>query len=372
MKNKFFSTVFLVAVFMSTQAQFGGQIKRVKDKISEKKVAETNINSKSMINDEYAVSENGKSMYNDEVKISFSSAPFKASNSQISNNFTTGNRIYAKLTTQKGSLKEALKIGDNDDGIKIYLVLYNTEGEKLKKFSSIAETFEINTVQAGRNFLTLDILPDPANFDNGKQSDLYVGAAFAYGHNQFTFTQNGDYRVGLFVKNEKVDDWGKPIYGEDIIFADFFNYNFAAKDAGTIVKESKTINEAKNNSVKNAITPLPKQWVEKTFTPVMGFTQAQLTMMYENSFDTKLDAHSVVKLHASSSNGGWTVQSNDYGIPIYRYSNQWYTIFIKYSNGGSCYFQGFGLRQQYNGSGIYGKAFIDKNEYHMADCGSMK
>ncbi len=104
----------------------------------------------------------------------------------------------------------------------------------------------------------------------------------------------------------------------------------------------------------------------------MGFTQAQLISKYQNSFTDKMDAHTVVKFHASASNGGWTIVNNDFGIPVYRYSNQWYTIFIKYANGKTCYYQGFGLRQQYNGGGAYGQASIDKNEYHMADCGSMK
>jgi hypothetical protein len=85
-----------------------------------------------------------------------------------------------------------------------------------------------------------------------------------------------------------------------------------------------------------------------------------------------MDPHTVVKFHASPSNGGWTTVNNDYGIPIYRYSNQWYTVFVKFNNGKSCFFQGFGLRQQYNGGGTYGKVFCDINPYHMTDCGLMK
>ena len=121
-----------------------------------------------------------------------------------------------------------------------------------------------------------------------------------------------------------------------------------------------------------AVQELPKEWANKSAALVMGFTQAQLVSMYLNSFTNKMDAHTVLKFHASSSNGGYTVVNNDYGIPIYRYSNQWYTIFIKYANGKTCFYQGFGLRQQYNGGGTYGKPMIDKNEYHMVDCEKMK
>ncbi len=322
--------------------------------------------------DGHCVNENGTGQYSDDLTIIFSSAPFNGGEGLPSNSFTSSGRIYAKLSAAKGTLKEVLKITDNDDGIKIYLVLYDEAGEKIKKFVSIAETFALTGTQANSRSITLDILPDPAVFNIGKQSDFYVGAAFAYGHNQYNFAQNGNYKVGLFVSNEKVDDWGKPVYGDEIIFAGYFTYNFSAKDAVHIVKESQTISEAKNNAVKNALTPLPKQWTEKTAAATMGFTQAQLISMYQNSFTDKMDAHTVVKFHASASNGGWTIVNNDFGIPLYRYSNQWYTIFIKYANGKTCYFQGFGLRQQYNGGGTYGQASIDKNEYHMTDCGSFK
>ena len=169
-----------------------------------------------------------------------------------------------------------------------------------------------------------------------------------------------------------VDDWGKPVYGKNIEYANFFDYNFSAKDAAAIVEEAGKVNDLKNEAKKNAITPLPKQWTEKTAALAMGYTQAQLISMFENSFNTRLDPHTVVKFHASPSAGGWTVVNNDYGIPAYRYSNQWYTVFVKFANGKSGFFPGFGLRQQYNGCGTYGKVFCDINPYHMTDCEKMK
>jgi hypothetical protein len=322
--------------------------------------------------DGYYVNEHGTSLYENDLQIVFSSVPFNGGDVQFANSFTSASRIYAKLTATNGTLKDVLKIADNDDGIKIYLVLYNEVGEKIKKFVSIAETFVLTVAQANSKSITLDILPDPAIFKIGKQSDFWVGAAFAYGHNQYNFTQNGNYKVGLFVTNEKLDDWGKPIYGDDIIFSDYFTYNFSAKDASNIVKESQIISDTKISAVKNAITPLPKEWTAKSSPTVMGFTQVQLITMYQNSFTSEMDAHTVVKFHASSSSGGWTVVNNDFGIPVYRYSNQWYTIFIKYANGKSCFYQGFGLRQQYNGGDTYGTASIDRNDYYKTDCTTMK
>ena len=362
----------LLMAIVCTQAGVSHILKKVIETPTNQYTKRMDNNATPKEQDGYYVNKNGTSPHVDELKIEFSSVPFNGGDGQVANSFTSASRIYAKLSVAKGTLKDVLKIADNDDGIKIYLVLFNEAGEKIKKFVSIAETFAFTTAQANSKSVTLDILPDPAIFNSGKQGDFWVGAAFAYGHNQYNFTQNGNYKVGLFVTNEKTDDWGKPVFGDDIVFDGYFTYNFSAKDAANIVKESQTISDAKNSAVKNAITPLPKEWTAKSAATVMGFTQAQLITMYQNSFTKKMEAHTVVKLHASTSNGGWTVVNNDFGIPVYRYSNQWYTIFIKYANGKTCFYQSFGLRQQYNGGGTYGSAAVDKNDYYMTDCVTMK
>jgi hypothetical protein len=307
---------------------------------------------------------------NNNLSITFSNKTFTGGGEVVTNSFTSANGIYAKLTATKGTLKEALKIADNDDGIILQFVLYDDVDETINAFATL-EKFQLTPAQANGKSVTFDIIPSVPNFSQGKQSDFWVGT-FAYNHKEYIFKRNGNYKVGLFVKNEKADDWGKPIYGDDIVFANFFDYNFSAKDAAGIVKEASEVSEIKQNTVKNVITSLPKQWTEKSSALVMGFTQPQLVTMYQNSFSDKMDAHTVVKFHASASNGGWTVVNNNLGIPVYRYSNQWYTIFIKYANGKTCFYQDFGLREQYNGGGTYGKSFIDKNEYYMADCMQMK
>jgi hypothetical protein len=308
---------------------------------------------------------------NNNVSIIFSSTPFSYGEKNIAQRFHSDNFIYAKISVANGTIKDALKIGDKDDDINFGFVLYNDFKETIETKEQVI-SFAITAAQANAKSITVDILPDAQIYKNGKQGDFWGGAMFAGMHTQYVLGKNGNYKIGFYVKNEKVDDWGKPIWGDNIVYINFFDYEFDTKHAAGILKESDELNDLRVSAIKNVITPLPKQWTEKTSNTVMGFTQAQLITMYQNSFTDKMDAHTVVKFHASSSNGGWTTQNNEFGIPVYRYSNQWYTIFIKYANGGSCFYQGFGLRQQYNGGGTYGQAFIDKNEYHMADCATMK
>lgn len=306
---------------------------------------------------------------NNGLMITFSNKLFSGGGEVVTSSFTSANGIYAKLTATKGTLKEALKLADNDDGITLQFVLYDDADETINEFATV-QKFQLSPAQANGTSVTFDIIPSLVNFSQGKQSDFYVGT-FANNHTQYVFKRNGNYKVGLFVKNVMTDDWGKPVYGKDIVYASFFDYNFSAKDAAAIIADAGKVNDLKNEAKKNAVTPLPEQWTQRSSPLTMGYTQAQLVAMFENSFNAKLDPHTVVKFHASQSAGGWTVVNNDYGIPIYRYSNQWYTVFVKFANGKSCFFQGFGLRQQYNGGGTYGKVFCDINPYHMTDCGQM-
>ncbi|MEQ1553658.1 MAG: hypothetical protein ABL929_05740 [Ferruginibacter sp.] len=426
-------TLSIVIFFIGTltiQAQLGGLLKKAKDKVIEKKSTENIATQQSSSNDEVAAKVHGSAntyyLYdqqygyrsggsnytlaalkqqdikftpyshvrqsdekgtfhfakdypelanitepvNNDLTITFSNKTFTGGGEVITNSFTSANGIYAKITATKGTLKDALKLADNDDGIKFQFVLYDDNDETINKFATI-EKFQLTDAQAKGKTITFDIIPNLANFSNGKQSDFWVGT-FARKHDQYTFKKNGSYKVAVVVSNEMVDDWGKLVYGKDIEYHSFFDYNFSAKDAAAVFDEADKVNDLKNAAKKNAITALPKQWAEKTSALAMGLTQAQLIAMYQNSFSPKLDPHTVVKFHASPSNGGWTTVNNDYGIPIYRYSNQWYTIFVKFNNGKACFFQGFGLRQQYMGGGTYGKAFLDKNDYHMADCETMK
>ena len=310
---------------------------------------------------------------NNDLVISFSNSPFTSTGAIAANSFTSGQNIYGKITTTKGTIKDALKIADNDDGIKISFTLYDNEEETINSFST-GETFLLTAAQANSKLVTFDIIPDLKNYTTGKQSDFSAGT-FAANHTQYIFKKNGNYKVAVFVKNEKVDDWGKPIYGEDIVFANFFDYTFSAKDAAKIKKDQSEINDLKNEAKKNAITVLPEEWKEKSSALVMGITQDKLLQML---LGADLKSLKLIKFFASSSNGGWTAIYDQVNVlPTYRKSNQYYTVFYKIvnpnnSNNGKCWFQTFGLRQQYMGGGTYGVATIDANDWHFAECDKMK
>ena len=81
----------------------------------------------------------------------------------------------------------------------------------------------------------------------------------------------------------------------------------------------------------------------------------------------------MLKVFAHESSGGWTIHKNDLGIPLYRYSNQFYTFFVKNTESNSCYFQRFSLRQEYNGGGTYAPTKGDITyDVNFTECDKMK
>jgi hypothetical protein len=385
----------IFSITLNTQAQLGGLLKKAKEKVTQKKeVKETKqedakeevtttskvVNNKTMSSDP-----NTPDTYylvnNPLGKISFSNQPFLTSTVSGKTSFASKEFIYGRLQLNSGTIKEALKIEEKNNKNPYYNFEYvvTVYRKKENKYNNeqLWNNCLLKDADLDKNYLDFDVLPNPdkATTIISALSDFSAGKSTAplYAAIQPTiFDEDGIYKVNIIIRNPAKDNWGNLLTKDKWpTFEADFDFDFSSNDFAMLKKNKDLASSKAEYAIKNAITPLPKQWSEKSSVTTMDFTQAQLITMYENSFDTKLDPHTVIKFHASNSSGGWTTQNNDYGIPIYRYSNQWYTIFIKYTTG-VCFYQGFGLRQQYNGGGTYGKAFIDKNEYYMTDCGLMK
>lgn len=291
-----FTIVILLSITTFTQAQLSGLLKKAKDKVTEKKettkaaastatsngetpnlpTTQNSNTTYSLYSQQYGYSSGGnkvtlaellasKKMYSpydhirkldetgtfhfvkdypelkqvmkpidNNVSIVFSSTPFSNTSYKVTNSFTSKDMIYAKISVTNGTIKDALKIGENDD-INFGFVLYNDETIQTKEQ---VITFPITQAQANSKSITVDILPDVQLYKTGKQGDFWGGAIFASMHDQYTLTKNGTYHIGFYVKNEKVDDWGKPIWGDNIIYTNYFDYNFRVIDAAAVVKEA--------------------------------------------------------------------------------------------------------------------------------------
>lgn len=115
---------------------------------------------------------------------------------------------------------------------------------------------------------------------------------------------------------------------------------------------------------------LSKEWKLTTNPIIGGQTELKLKTIYVNSFSSGGGANlNILKFYAAppKSQTPWVVLNNDPGIPIYRYSAQWYTVFVKDKSNGVCYFQGFG----HSGGGTFSEAFVDHGESYLYNCDKM-
>ncbi len=323
---------------------------------------------KSLINDEHIVN----------ATIQFSGTPFKNGKGDGKTSFSSsGDHIYAQLEAKAGTIKDVFNI-KKDENIRFSFMyyIYSDDADKLiGNFQTSAGNFIVTPQMAKEKYLVLDIMPTIENaviYTNKELGFNSTASSFAYLHIQENFSKSGNYKVRLVLLTPYTDEWGKPLYGTSMDCNGFFDYNFTIKDATARLEEGKALHTYMKENIDNAPVAIPKQWTEKSAVPAMGYTQEKLVQMFRNHFDDKLSNFNVVKFHSSNGNGGWTIQTNDFGIPTYRYSGQWYTVFMKSKNGKACFYQGFGLRQNYAGAGTYGNVFIDTEPFKYLKCEEMK
>ncbi len=279
------------------------------------------------------------------------------------------------LTANSGTIKDALQIkSDEEVRISVVYLIYNDELNKVGYKGGVGNV-PITAEMAKQKYVVLDILPTKENasvyrFASGDYSN--ITSEFAFLHKQENFSKSGNYKIRMCIQAPITDDWGKPKQNEKIESNGFFDYNFAIKDAKDRFEEGKELDIYMKTKINDAPVALPASWKEKSATPAMGYTQDKLVQMFRNHFKDKLSDFSLVKFHTKNNNGGWNIQTNDFGIPRYRYSNQWYTVFMSSKVGKSCFYQGFGLRQDYTGGGTYGEVYVDTEPYKYLNCDEMK
>jgi hypothetical protein len=310
--------------------------------------------------------------YNNNVTIRFAPQPF-GSGGTAQNNFTSKDHIYARLQSNGGSIKDAFKTGDGNIEMKVSIVVYDDSKDAIRQYDEKVWNLYLRPAETEANFVDFDILPMPSKtIPHTTGNDFFYYSPFYKVNDEEYLPNSGNYRIGVELSLPVKNEWGKEDPGNIIQCGGYFDYNFSVADMAVINKEKATVSANLKEAAKTAIVPLPQHWAAKSAAPAMGVSQEKIMSMYINSFTDKLKGWKVVKFYASPSAGGWQVEANSLGIPLYRFSKQWYSVFLKKEDGSKCCFQNFGLRQQYNGGGTYGAAFVDKEDFQYLDCAGMK
>jgi hypothetical protein len=310
-----------------------------------------------------------------EFAIEFSSTPYKKGIGTPASSFNSTTRgIYCNVKPLKGTIGEAFGVGEKGKFVRLYFNIYHDALDRVGGNAQTSDRFFISPELAKQTYLTLDVMPTVENYvlyttKSGNENYPFT-YKFPYMNNEQQFPKTGKYVVSMHIEVAEEDEWGKAT-GNTKEAVSIFTYDFSVKDAAAIEALGKAIWEDSKENADRAPVPMPKQWKEATSPLTMGIAQAKLIDMFRNHFDGKLSDFTFVKLHASNANGGWTIEKNELGIPKYKYSSQWYTIFMKSKNGKACFYQGFGLRQNYEGGGKYSASFIDVDKFYYVSCEEM-
>jgi hypothetical protein len=304
------------------------------------------------------------------VRIVFYSSPGKNSETQTAFNSGT-RRIYAKLETSDGSIKDAL--GLPDKGVSLSVRFYVFGDEYVKQLEGLSKLYVPKNIAQGK-VVEFGVMPDPNNQviylnpDDKNFPNFY--SMFYQMHTQNNFPKNGDYKIGVKLSYAKTDDWGKPTNNVTGIWG-FFDYTFDAKDVAGIQKEGRDVS-AKSKEFQHMNEPLPAEWGKPSSAVNSGYSAAEIQKIYLQSKGDRASNMKIIKFYASP-NSGMGLDKTDLGIPRQKFTNQEYTVFYKETSTDKCYYQQFSLAWAYLGGGAYAKQpGLILNDNILVDCAKLK
>jgi Flp pilus assembly protein TadD len=311
--------------------------------------------------------------------IYFSNQPFTNGTEGSKTSFSSNEFIYGRMVLKGGTVRTVLKPKQLDKEYPYYLLpfipytYYYFDGVRTKNESHWKYTL-LTEAELDKTYWDFDMLPSPeraktATILGDRIRDKTFPVSEFYQFLGKEKTKEGAHTFGVETFVEAVDFRGNPKpESEWQYLSSELTYTFKGADYPAIKANLEKLDDGfRARAVREQIAnqPLPKEWTQPTNPILRGLTEPMLRTIYLNSFEAadrpKLK---IIKFYADSarSEALWKVQNNDDGIPNYRYTNQWYTVFVRNTQANQCFFQGFGLRQFYSGGGTYGESAIDTNQ----------
>jgi hypothetical protein len=306
----------------------------------------------------------------------FSDQPFASGGGTAGSkaSFSSSEFIYARLVLKSGTVRTMLNPAppkkvekgspvDSIDGYSVPLsVFYLANGEPTK-LSYLPNYVVVNEGDLDKTYLDFDLLPAP-----DKASTVIYDGENKPARMMYDFlakADEGNYKMGVQISVRGTDFRGDPtpaaswakIGGE-------FSFTFRGSDYKAISANGERLASefaGRAERAKKANEPLPKEWAMRSNPVAGGFTESGLKSMYVNSFSSGGGSNlSVVKFYAApAAAGSWLITKNDLGIPKYRKFSQTYIVYFRNLESGNCFYEPFGLYQEYAGGGTYGATLVD-------------
>lgn len=303
------------------------------------------------------------------AKMYFSNTPFTNSNAGAKTTFASSEFIYGRLELSQTVYDTfgLSSLGERD----YYYVYYSLGMERTQDRDRYADPIEWNSSlnlyltkeDVQKKYLNFDVLPDPNKVTTAlAQTDKpeeYGNPAHFGGMLEFRkdkFPQNGDYPMTIKLHQSVFDAYGKPMPVSDDKTPSVLNtFTFKldiAKDARNIISNYKIAGENVRAaaSKRGAFRTMPDWWATGAAPKDAILKPAALIPKIKRD----LTGNSYLKHMVPAYGSLWGIQTNDFGIPTYRYANPYiYVIYKGERDPEICYIQSFSLRQNYVGGGLY-------------------
>ncbi|MFV0388905.1 MAG: hypothetical protein ACK5NT_09120 [Pyrinomonadaceae bacterium] len=385
--------VITISCSFTSFAQFGDLVNKARNeiekKVNKKKTKETNAG-KTPGNDSSRDS-NSSGSYSkkaDEIAppqnelgtIYLSNTPFPTDGSiaGAKTSFNSSENIYGRLVLKNGTIRNVIQPdppSDEVSGNNFRFTITQIDRDSLSPgVRPVGRIFRaiVNESDLDKSYWDFDVLP-PVN--NAKTLYYWGGNpldGFIFGNSLYMFmtndtTKEGKYEMYVEIKPSTKDFRGNPEPESNLKSIEAkFEFSFNGRDYAQVKANYDTLNknfEAAYNQGALESREAPPEWKAASNRLISGVTPARLNSAFLGLYTNRAQL-SVLKVYANkaTSSSLWSVQKNSIGIPLYRYSNQWYMGFGKNRVTGNCFYHEFGLRQNYTGGGTYSAIFGDINK----------
>ena len=319
------------------------------------------------------------------AKVYLSSSPFTNSSTGARSSFTSQEFIYGRLELDR-SIKDAFGLGSlpSRDYYYIRYKAFIGEGQEIGIGPNTGNYLYLSKEDVNRNYLNFDVLPDANNLNTvlavidelwNYKFPASIGGEIKQSARSI-FPKNGDYPIKVILFQSNFDDYGEPRFdGEPLPYAaGDFTFQFSAKDVAAIVanydKATEQAQTARNKS--DTLKALPAWWGKTKAPADPKLSAARITALLNDYAKQWGRAYLGKFVWDSYSLPLWNIQTNDVGLPSYRYAPHVWAIY-KDDKDGMCYYGSHQIREDYSGAGTYGQMYLNTmgNRTYI-DCAAVK
>lgn len=309
-------------------------------------------------------------------KMSFSTSPFTGTTTSSKTSFTSSDYIYGRLELSGSTIKEAFKLKEYKGHYFLVCEMEVLQDGKPVGYHTYRNNyFLLPNENLDKNWITFDILPDPAQPSSlySMTDDFSAGYGYTplyYMINPNFFPSGGNYRVNVKFFARTLDAYDREEDQEKWPFIqDGFDFTLRDADISKLRNNAKTSRTSMEGNAFR-LDKMPAVFANPGKLTDPNATTAKIAAILKRD----LPGRAIIKFVAEQYSGAnWSIAKDDWGLPTYKYFNP--HIWMAYKADGKCYVGYVTLRQTYSGGGTYGPlqvAWTSTKDDRGIDCVKVK